>query len=326
MALKLWMSLVHMTILLAFGTLCTAQDFNRRPRALASASPYQVGSSVAVTDFTDLDGKPTKLGRFLAEEFSDALFSQAKGFDVIDRTHLKVILQEHKLATTGLIDPATARQLGQVAGVETLVTGTITPFEEHVHLSLKVLDTETAKLIAASTYDVPKTKTITDLMSSEERGPSGNAVPAQTLGMTPRDLATPTLPAPVTRDELLFISKGCRNTGSKTKCVFSVTNKSDLNQNVTLDYNTFLVDDQGNQYKHFDSDWVRCLWYKSHSGRSGKSIYRGLERTGLGKSYERISVLSSPRGASRAICCAKAGTDHDSSYSYLTPVIRASFC
>ncbi len=34
---------------------------------------------------------------------------------VIDRTHLKAILHEHKLASTGLIDPQTARQLGRIA-------------------------------------------------------------------------------------------------------------------------------------------------------------------------------------------------------------------
>src|ERR1700733_16261592 len=110
-------------------SLSAAQDL----RSLASTISQHISSSgrksAAVVDFTDLDGTPTKLGRFLAEEFSDALFSQASNFDVVDRTHLKALLQEHKLATTGLIDPATARELGRLAGVETLVTGTLTPFE-----------------------------------------------------------------------------------------------------------------------------------------------------------------------------------------------------
>jgi len=55
----------------------------------------------------DLQGNVTELGRFLAEELSGALVNDSRGFRVIDRAHLKAILQEHKLAATGLIDPQT---------------------------------------------------------------------------------------------------------------------------------------------------------------------------------------------------------------------------
>src|SRR5437899_296918 len=49
--------------------------------------------TVAVVDFTDLQGNVTELGRYLAEEFSTALVEEPRSFDVIDRIHLKVILQ-----------------------------------------------------------------------------------------------------------------------------------------------------------------------------------------------------------------------------------------
>lgn len=166
-----------LTIPLLCLPICTAQDLRATAADLSQHISASGRKSVAVTDFTDLDGNPTELGRYLAEEFSDALFAEAKGFEVIDRTHLKAILQEHKLATTGLIDPSTARMLGQIAGVDTLVTGTITPFEEYVHLSVKVLDTETARILAADTIDVPRTKTISDLIAAAaggHQGPSGS--------------------------------------------------------------------------------------------------------------------------------------------------------
>ena len=100
--------------------------------------------SIAVVDFTDLKGNVTELGRFIAEEFSVALLESSQGFEVLDRTHLQSILKEHKLSETGLIDPQTARKLGQFAGVDALVTGTITPLGESVRLAVKVLDVETA--------------------------------------------------------------------------------------------------------------------------------------------------------------------------------------
>jgi hypothetical protein len=115
----------------------------------------------------------TELGRFIAEEFSVALAGAGEGFKVIDRVHLKSIIKEHKLSATGLIDPKTARQLGKIAGVEALVTGTITPFGESVRVTVKVLDTATAEVIDANRGNVPKTEAIEQLLKKGIDGPSG---------------------------------------------------------------------------------------------------------------------------------------------------------
>jgi len=121
--------------------------------------------TVAVVDFTDLQGNVTELGRFLAEELSVALASTDKGAEVIDRTHLKALLQEHKLAATGLIDPATARKLGEIAGMQILVTGTLTPFGDTARCSIKALDTGTARIMGAATAEIPRTKAIEDMLN-----------------------------------------------------------------------------------------------------------------------------------------------------------------
>lgn len=83
----------------------------------------------------------------------------------MDRTHLKSILAEHKLSATGLIDPQTARKLGQIAGVDAIITGTITPFGDSIRISVKVLDTATAKVISAATGNIAKTKAIEGLLA-----------------------------------------------------------------------------------------------------------------------------------------------------------------
>ena len=232
-----------------------AQDFHAVSSEVAQHIASSGRKSVAVTDFTDLEGKPTKLGRYLAEEFSTALLSNAKGFDVIDRTHLNSLLQEHKLATTGLIDPATVRKLGQIVWVETLVTGTMTPFEEYVHLTLKVIDTETAKMVAAANYDVPKTKTISDLIGSQQ-GPASSTAPNSTNGPSAAQPSTAAaMPPEVNNDEISFAPRGCRNTGSITTCIFSITNNADAAHHLTFQWMTFLVDDLGDQYQQ-----PRLIW------------------------------------------------------------------
>ena len=126
--------------------------------------------SLAVVDFTDLQGNVTELGRFIAEEIALGLVTAKKQLSVIDRTHLRAIYKEHKLGSSGLIDPATARKLGEIAGVEALVTGSITPLGDSVRLVVKVLDTSTARILAAASVDIAKTKTIEELMARDFRG------------------------------------------------------------------------------------------------------------------------------------------------------------
>jgi hypothetical protein len=59
--------------------------------------------SIAVVDFTDLQGQVNELGRFLAEEMSGKMTSLSQGFDVLDRNHIKRILEEQKLSMSGLV-------------------------------------------------------------------------------------------------------------------------------------------------------------------------------------------------------------------------------
>ncbi len=146
--------------------------------------------TVAVVDFTDLEGNVTQLDQFIAEEFSVALASAGKGFRVIDRTRLKIIIKENKLAATGLIDPATASKLGKIAGVDALVTGTLTPFGDNVRLTVKVLDSETADIIDSAKSNFAKTQAIDELLGKEMKTASANegrtkkieAKPAQEKG------------------------------------------------------------------------------------------------------------------------------------------------
>lgn len=129
-------------------------------------------TKIAVVDFTDLQGNITELGRFLAEEVSAVLVQAGKRFEVIDRVHLKSILREHKLSLTGLIDPATVKKLGRITGADAIVTGTTIPLGENMRVIVKVLDTETAKIISASSADIGGTQAIKDLLARKIATPA----------------------------------------------------------------------------------------------------------------------------------------------------------
>lgn len=159
------------TALFVLGNTQVSFAYEKEINTLSASIAKKIAGSgkklIAVLDFTDLQGNVTELGRFLAEEFSGTMVDLGKGFDVIDRIHLKSLLKEHKLSEKGIIDPSTARKLGKIAGVDAIVTGTITPFGETVRISAKVLSIETAKIISSSRGNIPKTKAIEELLARE---------------------------------------------------------------------------------------------------------------------------------------------------------------
>ena len=207
--------------------------------------------TIAVVDFTDLQGNVTELGRFLAEEFSAALVNAGKGFVVVDRIHLQSILKEHKLSASGIIDPTTARQLGKIAGVDAIITGTITPFGEKVRLSAKVLETDSAKVICASRGNIPKTDAIEELLGRGIEGPSGGT-PSRAAQLTkPRGKPKPTIQK-VEAHNFTFDLLKCKLSGESMTCEVLVTNgekdrEFKLNAN-TLGSPSRCFDNSGNAY------------------------------------------------------------------------------
>lgn len=108
--------------------------------------------TVAVWDLSDLDGRTTKLGRYVAEELSVELATDSgNSFAVMDRQHVHRVLTELNLLGDKPMDNKTSRQLRRLAGVDALVTGTITELGTGFRVTAKVLNTETATIVAAGT-------------------------------------------------------------------------------------------------------------------------------------------------------------------------------
>jgi TolB-like protein len=142
--------------------------YEREIETLASTLATSISNRgkkvIAVVDFTDLQGNTNELGRFVAEELSGDLIIAAKGFDVVDRNHLKSIMAENKLSMSGLADPTTIKKLGKIAGADALVTGSLTPFGDSIRISCKAIDTSTAKVIGVAKGDIAKTDAIATLL------------------------------------------------------------------------------------------------------------------------------------------------------------------
>ncbi len=226
--------LVRVTI--AFALLTTmAATISAQDSAMQGLADYlsislsqQPKQTVAVVDFTDLQGNVTDLGRFFAAQLESDVIGSGKKIDLVDRTRLKLIMQEHKLSTTGIIDPATARQLGKFAGVQILITGTITPLTDTIHLTIKAINTEDARIVAAKSRDILKTRDIIAIVGQSAVSPQ-NPPSESTPGDPTENPAPPPIPkAPgpwiVEEQNVRFSLKSCILSGSSVTCHLTLTN------------------------------------------------------------------------------------------------------
>ncbi len=146
---------------------------------------------VTVIDFTDLNGSSNgELGKYIAEQLNVDLVMGKRDFSVLDRANLKSILAEHKLTATGLIDPDNAKKLGQFAGVDALILGTITPKGQSIKLTAKIITTDTAEIVGAARTEFKLDDTVQNLMTK----PSTETNAAD-IGAGDSDIQTST-PAP----------------------------------------------------------------------------------------------------------------------------------
>lgn len=127
---------------------------------------------VTVADFSDLQGDVTELGRFVAEEVSSGIVMARPTFAIVDRGNLQKLLAEHKLNASGLVNPETAKKMGQIAGVDGIVIGTITPMGRSIRVTVKVLSTESALVVAAARGDIDRNAEIDSLLERAVEEPS----------------------------------------------------------------------------------------------------------------------------------------------------------
>lgn len=117
---------------------------------------------IAAVDFVDLQGRTTELGRYIAEQLSVEMVNE-EGISVADRANIKTILAEHKLTLEGLVEPENARKLGRFAGIDAILTGTVTTLDGNVVLTVKAISTQTAQIVAAAKATFKNTSALQQL-------------------------------------------------------------------------------------------------------------------------------------------------------------------
>ncbi len=123
-------------------------------------------TKIAVLDFQmQGEGYETKdMGAIVAEWFITALVKTGR-FDVIERALLKKILEEQKLAMSGVVDPGSASQVGKLLGVKTIISGSVMRLESIVEVNARIIDVESGSIIAAENVRSTSSSSLQDLIN-----------------------------------------------------------------------------------------------------------------------------------------------------------------
>ena len=103
---------------------------------------------IAIKDFEVIMGRNEEVAKYVQEDVTTALVNSGQ-FNVVERAKLQSVLDEFKLAQTGLIDPTGAKQIGKLLGADLILTGTLAATGDEWNVNLRLLNTETGLITAA---------------------------------------------------------------------------------------------------------------------------------------------------------------------------------
>jgi hypothetical protein len=145
----------HLTLINNPTWIVSDRSINR-----ASTSQQKKSMNVAVIEFSQKGNLEIKDAGIIVAEWMSSSLQKTNSFNLYERILLQNILDEQKLGMTGIFDEKTTVQIGKMYGVNAIVTGTISKFGETISIVVKLIDTETAKILASSDF---MTKTLDDV-------------------------------------------------------------------------------------------------------------------------------------------------------------------
>ena len=186
--MKLTKTLLSMVLGFCLNTTFAQNDSKQELKKLADDLTQQIkqkgNKRIAVANFTDQQNNVTELGKYLSQQFIVNLIRN--GLDVVDRSRIEDLMEENKMSAKGLLDPKNQTKLGQLAGIEAIVTGTTTPSDKSVELIITVLDIARGSGIAGTDGSISRTDAMNDLLRSNVKsgGGSSSVQETSTINMT----------------------------------------------------------------------------------------------------------------------------------------------
>jgi len=202
-------------------------------------------TTIAVLEFSDLQGNVTDFGRFLAEKLITRLY-QTKKFKVIERQLLNKVINEQKLSLTGMVDPTSAKQLGKILGVDAICSGSITDLAQSIDVNARLISTETGEIFSVASTEIFKDESVMKLIAAGTTAniPSGGK-PITTSKTPTATSATKSIEA----EGFLFKVVSCKWSAGRLVVIIQFLNNGNNERTYLIKQNgTYIYDNFGNQY------------------------------------------------------------------------------
>ncbi len=106
--------------------------------------------------FTSETGGKSRASAIVTERLTSEI-SATPGLEVVERGRLDEVLKEQKLGARGVLDPVTAKKIGNILGADAVVTGTVIELNNtDVEINARLVDTQDAHILKAVTKTVKK--------------------------------------------------------------------------------------------------------------------------------------------------------------------------
>ncbi|MHB1101450.1 MAG: FlgO family outer membrane protein [Devosia sp.] len=135
-------------------------------QAIVEKSNAADRTTIAILPFANADGTCSVLSSYIVDELTLRLFSVTDSkLEIVERSQLEALLAEMKTGASGLLNPETTKQLGNLSGVSALALGTITVIGDQIRVNARLVATDTGKTISAAAVNIPKTSAIEELLA-----------------------------------------------------------------------------------------------------------------------------------------------------------------
>ena len=121
---------------------------------------------IAITDFSTVDGRVTRLGRYVSDKLTPYFTGSGK-FSVQERALIDSVIQEQKFQTSPFVDEESTQEVGKLIGAETIITGTIAELGKAYYINAKAVGVTRGNVLISVDVEIKKTGMLDDLYRAD---------------------------------------------------------------------------------------------------------------------------------------------------------------